>query len=531
MRVAGPLDLTNNELQRAKEHGYATLPSYTAADDNGRLIFITAGVNQGYWLGKADGVESWTKLSLGTNETSWAVSNQTIADGVTFQTTLTSSLTPAPEKGIILSVLVSSTLGGGFITVKLYNDVGRADADKIYESQFDLASSLLTDRIPVGFDLDNTNGDIYVDIVNNTGSSGDFDLTLSGAGIVHVPSSAPPGTGSGINSGVAGDGVTYNAVQLRLDLDLDATPGLELNGASGVAKLRARVDASGGIARTASGLANDTTVLRTTGDQTIAGQKQFSQFMLTPAGVSGSPAAGAHLAGEFHMDDNFDLWMCTAPGTPGTWTFWGWKEQNFGGATDGSSYTGTITAGNTLDLNFTATGRRGIFRKSIFWGAAPAYAATNIDAPFRVEAYPNENYLGQELLWTVTAQVRTTYISGAEVAPQTVLSVNSVGAVALDDLVRLRKLAATVAEEYGRVTVRTPGGPSITVDEATTNDLAANDPVMMATEVLGLYWRNSSGNPANSSKVYLRFYNDHPTQDLIIGYSMNLENLGGGRIA
>lgn len=527
MRKAGPLDLTNNELQRAKAQGYATLPSYTAADDNGRLIFVTAGVDQGYWLGKANGVESWTKMSIGTNETSWAVTNQTIADGVTFQTTLTSSLTPAPEKGIILKVLVSSTLGGGFMTVKLYNDTGRTD--KIYEAQFDLASGLLSDSIPVGFGLDNSNGDLYIDITNNTGNSGDFDLTITGAGIIHVPSSAPPGTGSGINSGVAGDGVAYNSVQLRLDLDLDATPGLELNGASGVAKLRSKVDATGGISRTAAGLACDTTVVRTTGNQVITGQKQFNQFMLTPAGVPGAPTSGAHSKGEFHMDSNGDIWQCTVSATPGTWVFFGWKEQDFGGNPDGSSYTGTISAGSTLDLELTGTGRRGMFRKSIFWGAAPAYAATNIDAPFRVEAYPNENYLGQELLWTVTAQVRTSYMSGTETAPQTVIGMNSVGAVALDDLVRLRRLATTVAEEYGRVITRTPGDPSITLDEATVADFAANDPVMMATEVLGLYWKNNSGNPANAHKIYLRFYNDHPSQDLIIGYDMKLENIGGGQ--
>ena len=526
MRSAGNVDLTNNELLRAKQHGYATLPSYTAANDNGRLIFVNAGVDLGYWLGKANGVESWIKLSLGTNETSWAVTNQTIADGVTFQTTLTSSLTPAPVKGIILKVLVSSTLGSGFMTVKMYNDTGRTD--KIYEAQFDLASGLLSDSIPVGFGIDNNNGDLYIDIVNNTGNSGDFNLTVTGAGIVHVPSSAPPGTGSGINSGVAGDGIAYNAVQLRLDIDLDATPGLELIGASGVAKIRSKVDASGGISRTAAGLAVDTTVVRTTGNQVITGQKSFNQFMFTPAATPGAPTSGAHSAGEFHMDSNLDIWQCTVSATPGTWVFWGWKEQNFGGAVAGTSYTGTITATNTLDLNFTATGRRGMFRKSIFWGAAPAYAATNIDAPFRVECYPNENYLGQEQLWTATAQVRTSYLTGTETAPQTVLGMNSVGAVALDDLVRMRRLAATVAEEYGRVITRTPGDPSITVDEATVNDMLANDPIMMCTEVLGLYWKNNSGNPANSHKVYLRFYNDHPTQDLIIGYDMKLENIGGG---
>jgi hypothetical protein len=249
---------------------------------------------------------------------------------------------------------------------------------------------------------------------------------------------------------------------------------------------------------------------------------------MTQSGITGPPVAGAHIKGEFNMDSAMDIWMCTVAGTPGTWTFWGWKEQTFGGNVDGSSYTGTAAGGATVDLALTATGRRGVIRKAIFWGCAPAYAATNIDAPFRVEAYPNENYLGKEMLWTLTMQARTTYISGAEVAPQTTLSVNSVGSVALDDLVRLRKLAATVAEEYGRIIVRTPGGPSFNLDETTNNDLAANDPVMMCSEALELYWKNNSGIPANASKIYLRFYNDHPTQALIFGYQLYVENIGGG---
>lgn len=526
MKVAGNLDLTNNELQRAKAHGYASLPAYVADDDAGRIIYVTAGANQGYWLGNGDGGGSWAKLSLGSNETSWAVTNQAINDGVTFQSTVTSSLSPAPEKGIILKIVVASSLPSGFVVVKLYNDTGRSE--KIYETTFDLASALLTDRIPVGFELDNQNGDIYVDIVNNTGSAGTFDLTITGAGIIQVPTSAPPGSGSGINDGVAGDGVAYNAVQLRLDLDLDADPGLELNGASGVAKLRVKTDPSGGLARAAAGLQVDSTVVRTTGDQAITGVKEFSGFKLTPAMSAGPPGSGTHVVGEFHMDSNLDIWFCTGAGTPGTWTFWGFKEQVLGGATDGSSYTGTVSAGSTLDTELTLTGRRGVFRKIFLWGAAPSYSAANIDAPFRLEAYPNSDRLGLEMLWTVTAQVRTTYISGAETAPQTVLSVNSVGAVALDDLVRLRKLAATVAEEYGRVITRTPGGPSITVDEATNNDLAANDPVMMVTEVMELYWKNNDADPADYYKVFLRWYNDHPTQDLIFGYQFVAENLGGG---
>jgi len=526
MKIYGNWDHQGGEFQNAKAHVYATLPAYSASDDAGRIIYVSAGSDQGFWLGNGSGLGTWVKQTFGSNTTSWSLTNQTIANGATDQSTLTSSLTPYPQDGIILKIALSSTLSSGFVTVSLYNDTARSD--KIYECVFDLASGLLTDRIPVGFFLDNTGGQLYVDITNSAGSVGDFSLTITGTGITQVPSSAPPGSGSGIDSGVAGDGIAYDIVNLWLELDLDANPGLELIGGSGVSKLRAKVDAAGGISRTASGLALDATALRTTGDQTITGAKQFSALSMTPSGISGPPVAGAHLKGEFSMDANMDIWMCVTAGTPGTWTFWGWKEETFGGNVDGSSYTGTALAGGTVDLTLTATGRRGVIRKAIFWACAPAYAATDIDAPFRVEAYPNENLYGYEMLWTLTMQARTSYISGAEVAPQTTLSVNSVGAVALDDLVRFRKLAATVAEEYGRIIVRTPGGPSFDVDEATTNDLAANDPVMMCSEALELYWKNNSGIPANYQKIYLRFYNDHPTQDLIFGYHLYVENIGGG---
>jgi hypothetical protein len=526
MKIYGDWDHQGGEYQNAKAHVYATLPAYNASDDPGRIIYVSAGTDQGFWLGNGNGLGTWVKQTFGSNTTSWALTNQTIADGVTNQATLTSSLTPYPVDGIILKMVLSSTLSSGFVTVALYNDTGRAD--KIYECVFDLGSSLLTDHIPVGFFLDNTDGQIYVDITNSTGSSGDFTLTLTGTGITQVPSSAPPGSGSGIDSDTAGDGIAYDIVNLWLEIDLDTNPGLELNGASGVSKLRAKVDAAGGISRTAAGLACDTTVVRTTGNQSITGAKDFAALAMTQSAISGPPIAGAHVKGEFNMDANMDIWMCVTAGTPGTWTFWGWKEQNFGGNTDGSSYTGTATAGNTVDLALTATGRRGVIRKGVFWACAPAYAATDIDAPFRVECYPNENYLGQEMLWTLTMQARTSYITGAEVAPQTVLSVNSVGSVALDDLVRVRRMLATVAEEYGRIITRTPAGPSFTLDEVTINDYAANDPVMMCSEALEMYWKNNSGVPANHHKIYLRFYNDHPTQDLIFGYHLYVENIGGG---
>lgn len=40
---------------------------------------------------------------------------------------------------------------------------------------------------------------------------------------------------------------------------------------------------------------------------------------LTPAGSTGAPAAGAHTAGELHVDSAGKVFVCTANGTPGTW--------------------------------------------------------------------------------------------------------------------------------------------------------------------------------------------------------------------
>ena len=526
MDLIGNLDLNGGELRNAKSHLYTALPTY-ASSDVGRLIYVTAGADQGYWFGNAQGTGAWTKMSLGTSLGTWALSSSTINNGVTLQSTITASgYGTLPEDGIIYKIALTSTLSSGMVTVSIYNDLARAE--KIYECVFDLASGVLIDRIPVGFELDNTSGYLYTDITNNTGSSGNFTLTVLGTSIIPVPSAAPPGTGSGINSGVAGDGIAYDAVNLRLELDLDANPALEYNGAGGAGKVRVKTDPAGGLARAAAGLQCDSTVIRSTGNQlAIAGQKQFTALALTPAVGAGPPAAGAHIAGEFFMDLNLDVWMCTVAGTPGSWTFWGWKEQNLGGAVAGSSYTAACAATTSVDLALVATGRRGVIRKAVVWGADDAFAVVDVDAPFRLEAYPNENYEGREMLWTIAGQIRSTNFSGAEAAPQSTLDVNTVGNVALDDLARLRN--TVVEEEYGRVTVRTPGGPSIDVDEVTVYDYLLNDPVMYCTEALELYWKNNSAVPANYYKIYLRFYNDHPTQDLIFGYQFFIENIGGGQ--
>lgn len=524
MRLPGDLNLMGGELQNASAHQYTALPSFNPITDSGRVIYVNTGSDIGFWFGNSDGSGTWNKISLGSTEDSWAVVDEAIANGATANLSPISSSTVPSAKGFLCSVVVATTAMSGYFRVQIFNDVGRTE--RIYDAQFDAASSLLTDRIPTYFDLDNDAGTIYIDVTNNTGGLANFSVSLVGAGVQLVPLAAPPGSGSGIHAGVAGDGISYDSANARLDVELSANPGLELVGAAGARTLRVQTVAGGGLQRAATGMELDTTVLRTTGAQQAAGIKGFEQLRFVPAVGAGPPAAGAHVAGEFCMDVNQDLWMCTSAGSPGTWVFWGWKEQVFGGATDGTSYTGTCAASSSVDLTLTMTGRRGVVRKLTVWAFDSVFAAADIDSPFRVECYPNELLEGREMLWSVSAQARTSFFSAPTPAPAAVLPINTVGNVSLDDLVRLRNVV--VEEEYGRVIARTPGGPSITIDEVTVYDYLANHHVSYATEVLELYWRNNSAVPANYYKMYLRFYNDDPAQALNFGYHLHCENIGGG---
>jgi hypothetical protein len=521
MRLPGNLDLVGGQLQNASAHRYTSIPTYVVGDDDGRIVYVSVGASAGFWMGTGLG---WTQITVGAVEDTWDIVGEVIADGATVVLTPASPSAAPTEKGFLAKVVVSTTATSGFFTVRVFNDTARTD--KIYEAVFDAAGTLFTDRIPSYYELDNSSGDLYVNIVNNTGGTATFSVSIVGAGTQTVPLATPPGSGSGIHAGVAGDGIGYDVVNARLDVNLAAVPGLELVGTAGSRKLRVLVDPAGGIAIGAPGVACDATVLRTTGNQSSTGVKGFSQLRCVPTVISGPPVAGAHLAGEFSMDVNQDLWMCVTAGTPGSWVFWGWKETVIGGLAAGTSYTGACAAATSVDLVLPLTSRRGVIRKLSVWGFDDAFAAVNIDAPFRVECYPNEGYEGREMLWSVAGQVRSTYFSAPTPAPDVTLPVNTVGNVSLDDLVRLRNTG--VAEEWGRVIVRTPAGPSIDIDEATVYNYLANDLVGYATEVMELFFRNNSAVPANYSNLYLRFYNDHPTQDLKFGYHGWVEQLGGG---
>jgi len=233
--------------------------------------------------------------------------------------------------------------------------------------------------------------------------------------------------------------------------------------------------------------------------------------------------------GTFYVDADDDVYYCTAGGTPGTWKFWGWKAVVEGGAANGSSYTGAIAAGASADLVVTNTkGRRGIIRKFNVWGSDSVYGISDESIPFRVACYQDENYEGREMMWMVQDVARKTNTSGVA-AGNAVIPVTTVNIADPDSLLRLRQIAGPL-EEYGRVTVRTPGGPSYTVDENIANTLAANDIVMSVTEFGDLPWYNNSSVGVNYEKVYLRFFNDHATATVVFGYEIYFECVGGGNV-
>lgn len=453
----------------------------------------------------------------------------------------------ATTEGLIVKVELTdaSALGSGDVLVEIYNDQARAEL--VYSRVFDLAQTPLVDTIPTHFESDNLagTGAMYIDITNNTGSTGTFQVNARTSNI--IPSAvAPVGSGSGVNAAVAGDGINFNGVELDIELT-PTTSGLELSGVSPDRTLQLKV--GDGMQRTASGTEVDSTVIRTTGDQSMAGQKRFtdSVFGLTPAGTAGPPTTGAYQAGDFYLDNGLILYQCISGGTPGTWKFWGWSfsqgvDLGISAGEDNAVYTDVVTGGSSLGvqvstgISVAADGnRRGVIRRLLVWGAEatvdsdPSTIQTgDIDQSFRVASFPNENLYGRDQLWMLNGQIKKTDITGAVAGGvDNVVPVSNSDIADQDSLVRLRRQATTVGEEYGRITVRDTSPVQFSLDEAVLNTFATNDPFMVVTEAIELSWINNSSIPANRDKIFLEFHNDGAT-DLIFGFQIDIESIGGG---
>ena len=528
MKLAGDLNLVGGELQNVRAENLPALPAFQAGDE-GRFIYVTTGLDVGFWFGATDGTASYQRLSLGTALVDYDLTDQPIADATTFQGTLSAAGTAA-EKGQVMKIEVSSTLSSGQVLIELYEDIGRSDSSKFYEAYYDLANPNLMDRVPTYFEADNSAGDIYIDVTNLTGAAGEFTVSLTAGGVVVVQTPPPPGSGSGINAGVAGDGISFDAINARLDVILGVDSGLELVGAAGSRVLRVDVAAGGGLERVVGGLQTDSTVVRTTGDQSISGIKTLADsiLLIAPAGTTGPPSAGTHTRGEVYVDDDLDEWLCVTGGIPGTWIFKGRKRSLAGGDLSGTSYTGTVTAGSSAVLEIPVTARRGVINKLNIWAKDPADSNVSFDQPFRVICYPNENQEGREQLWEVIGRARGTFVTSGVVAGNQTIDIDTVGSVNLNDLVRFRALAG-IDEEYQRVTVRRTAPVQIDVDETLVNNLALNDLALFVEEAIDLFWENTSGIPAESQKIFLEFTNDDAGGiDLVFGYDLIIEEIGGG---
>lgn len=521
-KIIGNVDLSGGQLINVRAETLSTLPTFTAGME-GRVLFVETGPDQGFWFGSASGGNSFERLNLGTVLAEYDITDEAINNGVTFSGTLTAASTAA-KVGDVVKVELTSNLSSGLVDIVFYEDSARTV--EFYRATFDLAA-LFVDRTPVFFTVDNDDGDIYVDIVNNTGSNGTFSLSVTAGGRILVNTPPPPGDGSGINDGVAGDGLSYDSVNTRLDVGLTANSGLQLTGSAGDRTLNVFIDPAGHLQRTASGLGAASSVVVTTGDQTVGGIKSFAEVLaIAPAGTSGPPTSGTYPVGALYRDSNQDLWQCVVAGTPGDWVFFGNKEENFGGAANGTSYTGTVSADSSVVLELTMTGRRGWIRKMYIWGSDPARGAVDVDISFRIACYPNENREGREQIWMFPGQLRKTYTSGAS-AGAAAIPVNDIGLANNDDLVRLRQNAGPL-EEYQRVIGRDTGANEIDVDETLVNTLNANDLVMFVVEIIDAPVWNNSATPGNEHKIYLEFFNDDDTADVIFGYEVIFENVGGG---
>jgi len=523
MDVYGSIDLKKNQLIQARVENLTSLPMFVAGQDEGRLVLVTTGIDQGLWVGAIDGTSSFQRIQVGAPIIEYSETNQSIDDGDTTQFTTSAVGGSATRAFVSLVRISSSDVTSGQVRVQIFEDSGRSK--RIYDAYFDMQQSPDEDRIPVYIEIDNSTGDLYFNITNLTGSDGTFDILIKTSATVPATTPPPPGNGSGINSGVAGNGISYDGINTRLDIDLDSDSGLQLVGSPGDQKLSIDTVVSGGIVKNASGIQLDQAValVYSVNQNEITGRKQFSQFALTPSGVTGPPSSGTHIAGEFHMDDQLDVFKCIQDGTPGTWIFVGHKRETGGGLH--TSYTGTIAAGGSETVEITATGRRGIIRKLYVWGSDPARGTNEVNIPFSVICYPNENIEGREELWQVNGQVRKSYLTAGTAMGGDTLTLNDLLPTNLGDLIRIRA-AAGPTEEYQRVLSRDTGASTATVQETLVNAASTNDICMFVNEYTGtLPWENNSGVGANFTKIYLRFINDG-TSDVILGYQVDFDSVG-----
>ena len=141
----------------------------------------------------------------------------------------------------------------------------------------------------------------------------------------------------------AGDGITLAGTQFSAKpVDFTGT-GLEVD--SGDIRIAASAAGDGLTGGAGSALAVDSTVVRTTGDQTVAGIKTFSSFPVTP---SSAPSADYETANKKYVDDLLSSSVSDGTGVGQTLYWDGAAWTNNGNFTVTAA--GNTTAAGTLDV-------------------------------------------------------------------------------------------------------------------------------------------------------------------------------------
>lgn len=111
----------------------------------------------------------------------------------------------------------------------------------------------------------------------------------------------------------------------------------------------------------------------------VAGAASASRY--AGATVSGAPASGTFLLGDFVVAQNGHLFICTAAGTPGTWADAGTASTPANMMTTNTTQTGMTgdktSAGNWTALTWTASGLAGATAASRFAGGTASGAPTS----------------------------------------------------------------------------------------------------------------------------------------------------------
>jgi len=431
-----------------------------------------------------------------------------------------------------LTLVDVHALGGGDVRVQLYNDQARAEC--IFDQYFDLAGDLVA-YLPAHFMSDGIAGDaaLYADITNLSGSTGHFQLVARVAGILTSVMSSG-GAGTGVGAANARDGVGWDGIGLYADLLTGG--GLALQGVTPNKKLY--VVEGRGIDVGAS-VALDTSVAMLLDEsQTNTVMKRFDSgtLGLQPHGSTvGPPVSTGWAAGDLFVDSNLLLWRCIDAGPPCVWQFFGTSiEENIdsgiAAGEDNATYTAEIACEASLDLTIDVSANFGYIQKLCIWASQTAWPTGNLDQAFRILCFPNANRLYREQLWCQPGQWRkVSLVSPMTAAVDNVAQVTNVDVGAEDDLVRLRKLAGTDAEEYARIITRDTSAVSFSLGEDVLNNYAADDPVMFVTEIVMMPFMNND--PVNPRKLFLTICNDGELgidASVIVGYQMNLQFLGGG---